>query len=188
MMFPKSCSGGVTSNTWVNIKILRLFPDKNLEKAMLEKTIFFIIEKKDGAKIGHISGWMIDRTMEIGFALVPNERSKGYGTEAIQLMVDYLFLTKDIVRIQVSTDTRNPTSQKALEKVGFSKEGIMRKSWYTRGQYRDHYLYSTLREGWKEPKILTRTIPQSQIHTSKAKFNVYIRGGLVTSRTKGRKT
>jgi RimJ/RimL family protein N-acetyltransferase len=95
--------------------------------------------------------------MEMGFALVPSERRKGYGEEAIQLMVDYLFLAKDIVRIQVSTDTKNKGSQKALEKAGFIKEGIMRKSWYTRGEYKGHYLYRILREEWIEPKILTRT-------------------------------
>jgi RimJ/RimL family protein N-acetyltransferase len=136
----------------------RMLSKEELEKVMLEKTTFLIIEKKDGAKIGHIGGWMIGKTMEIGFALVPNERRKGHGTEAIQLMIDYLFLTKDIVRIQVSTDTRNITSQKALEKAGFTKEGTMRKSGYTRGKYEDHYLYSILREEWKKPKILTKTV------------------------------
>ena len=126
-----------------------------LTKVMLKDTIFFIIEKKDGAKIGHINGWMRGRMMEIGFAVVPGERRKGYGTEAIQLIVDHLFLTKDIVRIQAPTETRNIASQRALEKAGFLKEGIMRKSWYARGEYRDMYLYSILREEWREPKILT---------------------------------
>jgi RimJ/RimL family protein N-acetyltransferase len=127
-----------------------------LERVMLENTIFFIIEKKDGAKIGHFDGWMIGRTMEIGFALAPSERRKGCGAEAVQLMLDHLFIAKDIFRIQVSTDTSNIASQRVLEKAGFSKEGIMRKSWYTRGEYGDHYLYSVLREEWKEPKILTK--------------------------------
>jgi ribosomal-protein-alanine N-acetyltransferase len=124
-----------------------------LEKIMLENTIFFIIEKQDGVKIGHIAGWMIGRTMEIGFAMIPSERGKGYGTEAIQLMVDHLFLKKNVVRIQVTTDVRNVASQKALEKVGFVKEGIMRKYFYAKGNYRDHFLYSILREEWKEPKL-----------------------------------
>lgn len=128
-----------------------------LEKVMLEDAIFFIIEKKDGVKIGHINSWMRGRMMEIGFALVPGERGKDYGTEAIQLMVNYLFLSRDIVRIQAPTETKNIASQKALEKAGFSKEGIMRKSWYIRGSYRDMYLYSILREDWKEPKILTKS-------------------------------
>jgi RimJ/RimL family protein N-acetyltransferase len=135
---------------------------EELEKVMLEKTTFLIIEKKDGAKIGHIGGWMIGKTMEIGFALVPNERRKGHGTEAIQLMIDYLFLTKDIVRIQVSADTRNIGSQRALKKAGFIKEGTMRKSWYTRGKYEDHHLYSILREEWKEPRVLRHMVKRSE--------------------------
>jgi len=132
---------------------------EELQRVMLENTIFFIIEKKDGTKIGHIGGWTRGRgrTMEIGFALLPNERRKGFGTEAIQMMIDHLFMTRDIARIQTSTDTKNEASQKALEKAGFTKEGMMRKSWYMRGEYRDHYLYSVLREEWKEPKILAKT-------------------------------
>jgi len=72
------------------------FSRAKLKRVMLKDTIFFIIEKKDGTKIGHIGSWMRGRTMEIGFALVPSERRKGYGTQAIQLMVDHLFLTKYI--------------------------------------------------------------------------------------------
>jgi RimJ/RimL family protein N-acetyltransferase len=72
-----------------------------LEKVMLEDTIFFIIKKKDGVKIGHINGWMHGRIcVEIGFALVPSERGKDYGTEAIQLMVDYLFLKKKLLEFK----------------------------------------------------------------------------------------
>ena len=128
-----------------------------LERVMLDETVFFLIEKMDGSKIGHINCWKRGRMMEIGFALLPSERGKGYGTEAVQLMVDYLFLSKDVVRIQAATDTRNIASQKAMERAGFLKEGIMRKENYARGKYRDTCLYSVIREYWKEPKILTRT-------------------------------
>ena len=134
--------------------------EAKLEKVMLKDTIFFIIEKKDGTRIGHVGSFFDSRgrAMEIGYAIVPSERGKGYGTEDIRIMVDYLFLSKDIVRIQAPTETRNVASQRALEKVGFSKEGIMRKSLYVRGQYRDMYLYSILREEWKEPKILAKEL------------------------------
>jgi RimJ/RimL family protein N-acetyltransferase len=135
--------------------------ESKLEKVMIKDTIFFIIEKKDGTKIGHIGGWMYGRIcMEIGFALVPSERGKGYGTEAIQMMVDYLFLEKDIVRVQAPAALGNIASQKALEKAGFSKEGLMRKSWFARGEYMDQYLYSILREEWKEPKKLARALSE----------------------------
>ena len=93
---------------------------EELEKMMLQRTIFFIIEKKDGTKIGHISSWTRGKTREMGFALVPNERGKGYGTEAIQMMVDYLFLKEDIVRIQAPA---NIPSKRVLEKAGFVAEG-----------------------------------------------------------------
>jgi RimJ/RimL family protein N-acetyltransferase len=121
----------------------------------------FIIEKKDGSKIGFISHFYVlhvaGRQLEIGFSLVPSERGKGYGTEALQIMVDYLFLSKDMMRIQAQTDQRNKASQKILEKVGFKKEGALRKSFFMRGEWLDDYIYSILREEWKEPKILTRT-------------------------------
>jgi RimJ/RimL family protein N-acetyltransferase len=72
-------------------------------------------------------------------------------------MVDYLFLSKNIERIQAQTDVRNVGSQKVLEKAGFKKEGTIRKLFFLRGQLRDACLYSILREEWKEPKILTKT-------------------------------
>jgi RimJ/RimL family protein N-acetyltransferase len=95
--------------------------------------------------------------MEIGYGIVPSERGKGYGTEAIQLMVDYLFLSQNIFRLQARTDVRNKASQRVLEKASFRIEGTIRKSLFARGVLRDVCLYSILREEWKEPKILTKT-------------------------------
>jgi RimJ/RimL family protein N-acetyltransferase len=88
--------------------------------------------------------------------LVPNERGKGYSSEAVELVVDYLFLSRDVVRIQAQTDVRNVASQKILEKAGFKKEGTIRKDDFIRGEWRDRYLFSILREEWKEPRILTK--------------------------------
>jgi ribosomal-protein-alanine N-acetyltransferase len=134
--------------------------EKDFDKSILEQT-GFIIEKKDGSKIGYICHFILahpaGKLLEIGYSLVPNERGKGNGTEAVEIMVDYLFLSKDIMRVQACTDTRNLASQKALEKAGFKKEGTMRKYLFLRGELRDAYLYSILREEWKEPKILTKT-------------------------------
>jgi len=130
------------------------------ESALFE-TKFFFIEKKDGSKIGYIwhfymlSPYM--KMLELGYGLVPSERGKGYCTEAAQLMVDYLFLSKDITRIIATTHTKNVASQKALEKVGFKREGTMRKCYFNRGERTDMFIFSILREEWKEPKILTRT-------------------------------
>ena len=119
----------------------------------------FVIQKRDATRIGFISHWTAQpsRMVEIGYHIVPSERGKGYGTEAVQLMVDYLFLSQNIVRIQAVTDVRNKPSQSILEKAGFKKEGTLRKSALVRGEWTNAYLYGVLREEWKEPTILTRT-------------------------------
>ncbi len=95
--------------------------------------------------------------MEIGYGLITSERGKGYCTEAVKTMVDYLFLSKNIVRIYALTNVKNVASQKVLEKAGFKKDGVIRKSLFINGEWRDRSLYSILREEWKEPKILTKT-------------------------------
>jgi RimJ/RimL family protein N-acetyltransferase len=147
-------------------------PLRQLSKTEVEKMFetpvelkSFIIEKKDGSKIGFVARYkeLWGGQMEIGYVLVPNERGKGYCSEAVQIMVDYLFLSMgDIVRIQAHTDVRNAASQKVLEKVGFKKEGTLRKSRFERGEWGDWFIYSILREEWKEPKILTKTTPKSK--------------------------
>jgi RimJ/RimL family protein N-acetyltransferase len=140
-------------------QVSRTEAEKMFEGPHEEKS--FIIEKKDGSKIGFIGHFYVlhvaGKQLEIGYSLVPSERGKGYGTEATQLIVDYLFLSKDTKRIQAQTDPRNVASHKVLEKVGFKKEGTLRKSFFMRGEWVDSYIYSILREEWKEPRILTKT-------------------------------
>jgi RimJ/RimL family protein N-acetyltransferase len=121
-------------------------------------TRWFFIEKKDRTKIGTVFHFLAGNLLEIGYILVPSERGKGYCSEAVKIMVDYLFLSRELVRVQAITDVDNFASQRVLEKTGFKKEGILRKSGFIRGEWRDGYLFSILREEWKEPKILTKTL------------------------------
>jgi RimJ/RimL family protein N-acetyltransferase len=127
--------------------------EKEMEKLSAEPSLFatkvFLIEKKDGSKIGYLVHYPAGRLPEIGYAIVPSERGKGYCTEAAKMMVDYLFLSKDIARVQAHTDVRNVASQRVLEKVGFKKEGVARSSIFVRGEWRDRYLLSILREEWE---------------------------------------
>ncbi len=147
----------------------RYFSPIQRTKAEIEKTFEsnpleyrqFIIEKKDGTKIGGITHFNViapyGKTLEIGYALLPSERGKGYCTEAAKIMVDYLFLSKNIACIQATTDIGNVASQRVLEKTGFRKEGIMRKRFFSNGEWNDTVMFSILREEWKEPRMLTRS-------------------------------
>ena len=151
------------SNVYVSVKqmskaeIMKEFDNPGPLALMTERTRF-IIEKKDGAKIGYMTHWVVQpsRLVEIGYFMIPKERGKGYCSEAVQIIVDYLFLSKDIVRIQAGTDVRNKASQKVLENAGFVREGTIRKSGFNKGEWSDGYIYSILREEWTEPRILNK--------------------------------
>jgi RimJ/RimL family protein N-acetyltransferase len=152
------------SNVYVSVKqiskteTLKEF-DNPPPLALLTERTRFIIEKKDGTRIGYMTHWVVQpsRHMEIGYFMLPTERGRGYCSEAVQILVDYLFLSRDIVRIQAGTDVRNKASQKVLEKAGFKKEGTIRRSAFNRGEWSDGYVYSVLREEWKGTKTLIGT-------------------------------
>jgi len=138
-------------------------PLRQETKTELEKTYDnlkdaqrFFVQKKNGTKIGCISHFLEAGATELGHSIVPNERNKGYVSEAIKIMVDYLFLSKEMERIQAKAVPENTASCKALEKVGFKREGILRKYYFSREKWRDDCMYSILREEWKEPRILSR--------------------------------
>ncbi len=118
----------------------------------------FLIEKKDKTRVGLILYFLVKggpvELLEIGSIVIPSERQKGFCEEAVTMFVDYLFLTKNISRIQATTDIRNIGAQKVLEKTGFTKEGVIRNMIFNQGEWQDFALYSILRKEWKEPKIL----------------------------------
>ena len=116
---------------------------------------WFFIEKKDGKRIGYVAHYLAKRQHEIGYGVIPSERGKGYATEAVKILVDYLFLNKDIVRIQADASSDNLASQRVLEKVGFVCEGVLRKVAFEHGAWRNATQFSILREEWKKPRIIT---------------------------------
>jgi RimJ/RimL family protein N-acetyltransferase len=122
-----------------------------------ENKKWFIIEKKDESEIGLIGYFPKDDCLEIGYVLLPSERKKGYCTEAVKIIVDFLFLLRNIVRIQAYTDIGNVASHKVLNKANFKKEGVLRKFRFVRGEWKDYAVFSILREEWKQPRILTKS-------------------------------
>jgi RimJ/RimL family protein N-acetyltransferase len=143
------------------IQTSRMEMEKAFENRNPSESKIFLIEKKDGNKIGYIIHFNviwngIGKLTTIAYSLEPSQRGKGYGTEAAQIMVDYLFLTKEIPCIQATAHIKNIASHRVLEKVGFKREGIIRKRFYIRGEWSNQILFSILKEEWKEPRILNR--------------------------------
>jgi [ribosomal protein S5]-alanine N-acetyltransferase len=82
---------------------------------------------------------------EIGIALLPEWRGMGIGWRAQAIFCSYLFDNTSVQRIEASTHEENTAEQRALEKAGFTLEGVLRAAEYRGGRWRDGYLYSRLR-------------------------------------------
>ncbi len=82
---------------------------------------------------------------EIGIILLPEARGCGYGTQAQRLLTRYLFAHTTVHRIWAGTDVDNIAEQRALEKTGFTREGIARAIGWRDGAWRDGVIYSLLR-------------------------------------------
>lgn len=81
----------------------------------------------------------------IGVIMLPQARGHGYGTEAHRLIARYLFAHTTAYRIEAATEVANIAEQKALEKAGFAREGVMRGIGWRDGCWRDGVTYSLLR-------------------------------------------
>ncbi len=81
----------------------------------------------------------------MGIALLPQARGRGYGTLAQRALVRYLFLHTQVNRIEAGTEIGNLAEQRALEKAGFTREGVLRGAGFQGGRWHDGVLYSVLR-------------------------------------------
>jgi [ribosomal protein S5]-alanine N-acetyltransferase len=110
----------------------------------------------DGTLIG-IASWKATSRggspgscFEIGLALLPEHRGQGLGTTAQRLLVDHLFRFTTVHRLEAGTDTDNLAEQKALERIGFTREGVLREVAFRDGTWRDSVIYGLLRQDWQQ--------------------------------------
>ncbi len=83
---------------------------------------------------------------DMGISLRPFARRLGHGTRAQRMLAKYLFATTDAHRVQASTDLTNLPEQRALERAGFQREGILRGAQWRAGAWHDLVSYSRLRD------------------------------------------
>jgi RimJ/RimL family protein N-acetyltransferase len=81
----------------------------------------------------------------IGIALAPSARGRGYGSAAQRLLGEYLFAHSQLNRVEASTEVDNVAERRALEKAGFTFEGVLRGACFRAGRWRDMASYSMIR-------------------------------------------
>lgn len=84
---------------------------------------------------------------ELSYQIYDTEqRGKGVMTEVVNMMVRYLFETKQMNRIRLVIHPDNAASRRLAEKCGFTHEGTARSAWFNKGRHHDVEIYSILHE------------------------------------------
>src|SRR5262245_35197717 len=90
-----------------------------------------------------------DRQVEIGSTFLAREYwNTAANTESKFLFLRHCFETLDCVRVALKTDGRNVRSQRAIERLGAVREGVLRKHMNVKGYQRDTVYYSILDVEW----------------------------------------
>jgi RimJ/RimL family protein N-acetyltransferase len=95
-----------------------------------------------------------DRGLEVGGTWYGLDFQRtAVNTECKYLLLRHAFETLGCIRVQLKTDLRNERSQKAIERIGAVKEGILRNHMILPdGRYRDSVFYSILDSEWSDVK------------------------------------
>jgi [ribosomal protein S5]-alanine N-acetyltransferase len=93
---------------------------------------------------------------ELSYLIFGEEHSgKGYATEAVELLTEYLFARLRINRLQLNIHPNNQASRRVATKAGYVLEGVMRGCWFHGGEYQDLEIWSILRDefGLRKSKL-----------------------------------
>lgn len=95
-----------------------------------------------------------DRGLEIGGTWYGSDfRRTAVNTECKYLLLRHAFETLGCIRVQLKTDSRNERSQRAIERIGAVKEGVLRNHMILPdGHYRHSVFYSILDTEWMDVK------------------------------------
>lgn len=124
----------------------RSWVDEASKKGFGENMEFkFMIEELDsGALVGSIDTHHCNPrqgTFEYGIALMEEFRGKGYGSEAILLVLRYYFLELRFRKAEPGVFAFNGASMRLHEKLGFVHEGARRQHGYSHGEFHDLHLF-----------------------------------------------
>lgn len=118
---------------------------------------FVTIDQASGKVVGSTRFGNIDalnRKAEIGWTWInPRWQRTAINSEAKLLMLTHAFEVWKCIRVELKTDANNKVSQKAIQRLGAVKEGILRNHMITEsGRYRDSVFFSIIETEWESVK------------------------------------
>ncbi|QMV44686.1 GNAT family N-acetyltransferase [Cohnella cholangitidis] len=114
---------------------------------------FVIADPSTEAYIGQVNLDSIDwknRVGKIGIVIGSTENlGRGYGTEAMKLLIDFAFLEMNLNRLELEVYDFNERAVRSYLKCGFTEEGRLRERLYKQGRYLDVIQMGILKSDWK---------------------------------------
>lgn len=100
------------------------------------------------------------RSLEIGWTWLGHEWQRtAVNTEAKLLLLNHAFERLGCVRVEFKTDLRNKRSQAALERIGATREGVLRRHMIVQGGFeRDSVYFSVIRNEWPQVQAHLRQL------------------------------
>ncbi|MBN1171811.1 MAG: GNAT family N-acetyltransferase [Micromonosporaceae bacterium] len=108
--------------------------------------VLAVVERWSDAVVGWIRLEIVNEQhgrAELGYALSPTRRGRGYATEAGTAMLGFAF-DLGLRKVTATCDPLNRSSVKVLERIGMHHEGYLRDHVLVRGQWRDRLLYGVV--------------------------------------------
>lgn len=104
--------------------------------------------KSSGEAVGLIgtnAEWAPYRQAEVGYSFLSEHCGKGYGSEALGALTDYLFEHCEFHKIKAQVVEGNWPSRRVLEKNGFQLEGTLRDNYLLRGEWVNDWVFGRLK-------------------------------------------
>lgn len=155
---------------WINDFETRRFLDhrvwpmgKEAERAWVEglskdaggarqNVVFVACDKADGLPVAcsgfHEINW-VGRKAEWGIVVAPGRRGRGFGREVAEQLIWYAFTELNLERVGLEVCAKHAAGIACYDAVGFVREGLLRKAFWSRGVHEDTVVMSILREDWR---------------------------------------
>jgi len=131
---------------------------------------FVVVDQQTNTIVGSTRLYNIsvaDKTVELGQTWYhPSVQRTSINTECKYMLLQYAFEKLHMLRVQIKTDARNEKAQRAIERLGAVKEGVLRNERkLPSGHVRDAVVYSIIASEW--PIVKARLLEKLELYKEK---------------------
>ena len=138
---------------WAGIEQARAFIERSRDAMRTGEALRLGLERIDDARlIGQCTLFDFvrpSRRAEIGYSMAAEAWGQGFMDEALRALLDHGFGALQLNRIEADIDPRNAASARSLERLGFTREGLLRERWIVDGEVSDTALHGLLARQWQ---------------------------------------